>query len=237
MKVKHRMTTNPITASPKTTHREAVELMKRHRITRLPILDEEGHLVGIVTEEDLLLATPAPSASQGVYDIYQMLDRLTLGHIMTSPVYAVDEECSLAMAARFMLDRDVSCLPVMRGDQLVGIITEMDIFKTFVEVLGGGEPGLRILLRVPERKGVLAAIAQAVSDAGGNIVTLSTFWGDDPSHRLISIKEREADADQLRAALEKLTDIEILEIRPAAQDKLLELGKRDTSKDQVLFIP
>jgi len=125
----------------------------------------------------------------------------------------------------------------MRGDQLVGIITEMDIFKTFVEVLGGGEPGLRILLRVPERKGVLAAIAQAVSDAGGNIVTLSTFWGDDPNHRLISIKEREADADQLRAALERSADIEILEIRPAAQDKLLELGKRDTGKDQVLFIP
>lgn len=225
MKVKQRMTPNPITATPKTTHREAVELMEKHRIRRLPILDKDGRLIGIVSREDLLSAAPSPATSLSIYEIYTLLDRLTLDQIMTSPVLAVDEECSLAAAARFMVDHRIGCLPVMRGEQLVGIITETDIFRTFVEVMGGGEPGLRIDLEVPDERGILARITEAFAEAGGNIISLTTFHGDDRSRGVVSIKERGADEARLRAALEALEGVEIVEFRTSGQDRLLSFGK------------
>src|SRR5512138_2045421 len=120
MKVKQRMTSNPITATPKTTHQDAVRLMREHRVRRLPVVDSKGHLAGIVSEEDLLSTAPSPVTSLSVYEIYTLLDKLTLDQVMVTPVYAVDEECSLAAAAQFMIAKEIGCLPVVRGKELVG---------------------------------------------------------------------------------------------------------------------
>jgi acetoin utilization protein AcuB len=225
MKVKQRMTPGPVTATPKTTHREAVELMEKRHVRRLPVLDSDGRLVGMVSRSDLLSTAPSPATTLSVYEIYTLLDRLTLDQIMVSPVLAVDENCSLAGAAGFMIARGVGCLPVMRGQELVGIITETDIFKALVEVLGGGEPGMRIDLEVPDEPGVLARITQAFAEAGADIVSLTTFRGEESTRGVISIKERGGDETRLLPALEALEGVEIVEFRPAGQDVLLSFGK------------
>jgi acetoin utilization protein AcuB len=226
MIVERRMTPDPITATPKTTHREAVELMREHGFRRLPVVDKRGKLVGIVSEVDLLSTAPSPATTLSIYEIYTLLDKLTLDQIMVSPVLAVEEDCDIAAAARFMVDNKVSCLPVMQGDKLVGIITETDIYRAFVEVLGGGQPGQRCDLRVVDRPGELAEIAQAVADAGGNIVSLTVFRGEDAEHGEISIKELGADEAKLKAALEALEGVEVVRLRLAGQDKLLKLGNK-----------
>lgn len=226
MKVKQRMTSNPITATLKTTHQEAVKLLREHGIGRLPVVDNKGNLVGIVSEEDLLSTAPSPATSLSVYEIYTLLDKLTLEQIMVRPVYAVDEECSLAAAAQFMIDKAIGCLPVMRGKQLVGIITETDIFRAFVEVLGGNEPGLQLNLIVEDRKGLLAAISKAIADADGSIASLTGFRGADALHKEMSIKERGADARRLRSALKEIQGVEILDIRSEDKNELLQFGKR-----------
>ncbi len=226
MKVKQRMTSNPITATPKTTHQEAVNAMREHHIRRLPVLDDKGKLVGIVSEEDLLSSAPSAATSLSVYEIYALLNKLTLDQIMVKPVYAVDEDCSLAAAAQFMLDKEVGCLPVMRGKDLIGIITETDIFKTFVEVLGSHEPGLQMDLIVEDRKGLLAAISKAIADADGSIVSLTGYRGTDALHKEVSIKERGADARRLRSALEAIEGVKILDIRSEDKNELLTFGKK-----------
>lgn len=226
MKVRQRMTSNPITATPKTTHQEAVRLMRERHVRRLPVVDSKGKLVGIVSEEDLLSSAPSPATSLSVYEIYALLDKLTLDRIMVKPVYAVDEECSLAAAAQFMIDQEIGCLPVMRGKDLIGIITETDIFKAFVEVLGGNEPGLKLDLIVEDRKGLLAAISKAIADADGSIVALTGFHGADPLHKEMSIKERGADARRLHSALEGIQGVEILDIRSQDKNELLEFGRK-----------
>jgi acetoin utilization protein AcuB len=182
--------------------------------------------VGIISEEDLLSTAPSQATSLSVYEIYTLLDKLTLDQIMVKPVYAVEEECSLSAAAQFMIDKEVGCLPVMRGKQLVGIITETDIFRAFVEVLDSNEPGLRVDLIASDRKGVLAAISQAIADANGSIVSLTTFHGADTQHKEISIKERGADAKRLQTALKAIEGVEVLDIRPGDQDELLVIGKK-----------
>ena len=213
MNVKQRMTPAPITVTPKISHRQAVKIMQDNNIRRLPVVDEQGRLLGIVSESDLLSTAPSQATSLSIYEIYTLLEKLTLDQIMTSPVIAVDEDCGLANAAHIMHQNKIGCLPVVRGDALVGIITETDIFGTLVEVLGGGEPGLRIDLRVVDQKGVLAQVAQAIADAGGNIVSLTTFYGEDTAHTILSIKVRGAEADALRSGLEALSDVEIVDLR------------------------
>jgi acetoin utilization protein AcuB len=224
MKVKQRMTTSPITITPHTTHSQAVALMRENHIRRLPVLDKHGKLVGIVSHKDLLSTAPSPATTLSVYEIYTLLDALTVDKFMVHPVLAVNEDCSIAAAARFMISNTISCLPVMRGDELVGLITETDIFKTFVEVLGGDEPGLRIDLSVPEKRGMIAEIATGIANAGGNIVSLTTFHGDDATHGEISIKERGAEEKRVNDAMVKIEGVKVLTIRPAGQDGILQFG-------------
>jgi acetoin utilization protein AcuB len=93
----------------------------------------------------------------------------------------------------------------MRDGKLVGIITETDLFKTFLEMLGGREEGVRISIYVPNEKGVLATITSEVSEMGINITALSTIMGEDPSTYLVTMRvEEDADMDALVAAMEEL---------------------------------
>jgi len=108
--------------------------------------------------------------------------------VMTADPITVTDDTPIEEAARIMMDNDISALPVMRGGRMIGIITETDLFKTFIELFAAREEGVRMTLLVPEGKGKLAEIARAITDAGGNIITLGTFQGEDLSNRLLMIK-------------------------------------------------
>ena len=127
MKVKSRMTPSPITITPETTHRQAVALMEQHNIRRLPVLDKKKRLIGIVSQSDLLSSAPSQATTLSMYEITSLMDKLTVDKIMTTPVIAVDENCSLAGAARIMLD--TASRAAGDADELVSIITETDIFR------------------------------------------------------------------------------------------------------------
>ena len=153
MRVKNRMTPNPIVASPKTNYNQALRLMQQNHIKQLPVVDTHDKLVGIVTQGDMLRAEPSPVTTLSVYEIASLLEKVTMEKIMISPVFAVEEACSITNAASFMLSNEVDCLPVVRDGKLVGIITDTDIFKTFVEITGGTQSGSRIEARMPDQKG------------------------------------------------------------------------------------
>ena len=121
MRVKNRMTPNPIVATSKTNYNEALRLMQQNHIKHLPILDAHDNLVGIVTQEDMLRAEPSPVTTLSVFEIASLLEKVTMEKIMASPVLAVDESCSITNAARFMLEHEVGCLPVVRDQKMVGL--------------------------------------------------------------------------------------------------------------------
>ena len=89
----------------------------------------------------------------------------------------------------------------MRGDELVGVITETDMFKAFVEVLGGEEASLRITLRVPDVRGELARLAGVIAELGGNICSVASFRGEDPDHVYITFRLEGVEEEALLAAL------------------------------------
>jgi acetoin utilization protein AcuB len=188
--------------------------MRREKVRRLPVLDEAGQLVGIVLEKDLLYASPSPATSLSIYEMHYLLSKLTVAEVMTREVITVDEITPLEEAARIMADNRISGLPVMRGNQLVGIVTETDLFKVFLEMLGARERGVRLTLQVPDRKGMLASITTAIAALGGDIVSLSTFWGEDLAQGVITMKVREQTTSrrQLVEAMEGL-GLDVVDIR------------------------
>ena len=225
MRVKNRMTPNPIVATIKTNYNEALRLMKKNHIQHLPIVDEKGRPVGIVTQNDMLRAQPSPVTTLSVYEIASFLDNVTMDKLMTSPVLAVDESCSITNAANFMLANEIDSLLVMREETLSGIITIADIFRTFIEITGGGQPGTRIEAKIPNQKGHLAPFIQALSNAGSFIVSLAISNEESTDYGYMDVKERGGNDDDIRKELDKLGYVEIVSFRKSDSDKLLSLGK------------
>ncbi len=204
MLVGERMTKRPITVTEDTTLPEALELMRKEKIRRLPVLDKHGKLVGIVTELDLLRASPSPATTLSVYEIPYLLAKVKMREIMTTDVITVTEDTPIEEAARIMADNKIGGLPVMRGDKLVGIITETDLFKLFLELFGARHSGIRITLSVPEEKGVLAKVTGKIAEIGGNIISVGTAAGEDPTTSTIVLRVADVSEETLVAAMESL---------------------------------
>ena len=223
MLVRERMTQNPVTVNPETSFADALQILREKKIRRLPVIDKQGELVGIVVEKDLLYASPSPATSLSVYELHYLLSKLLVREVMTKRVIAVGEECPLEEAARIMVDHKIGSLPIVRGKQVVGIITETDLFKTMAEALGGRAKGLRITVRIHEVKGELAKVAGKVFELGGNIISIAMFLGSDAQHRELVIKVEDVKRESVVAAFEKMGDqlIDVREISTEYQPTLI----------------
>ncbi len=201
MLVRHRMSSPAITVTPDTTFSQAFRILKENNIRRLPVVDGKGKLVGIVTLTDLLRASPSPATSLSIFELNYLLDKLKVEEVMSRPAITTSPDTPLEEAARIMVDRKISGLPVVEDGKVVGVITETDIFKTFVEMLGGRLPGVRITLKLREHKGALAEIAGTIAQMGGNIIAVGTFFGEDPETRYVTLRVSDLWAEELKAAL------------------------------------
>lgn len=196
MLVVERMTVNPVTISQEAVVEQALDIMESQKLRHLPVVDAKGNVVGIVSEKDLLRAR----GEEAIRDV------------MTREVITVTEYTALEEAARIMADHKISSLPVMRHGKLVGIITETDLLRIFLELLSAREKGVRLTMLVPEEKGMLATMTSEIARMGGNILALSTFMGQDPTNRMVTVKVAEVPKEKLVAIMEAL-GMEIVDVR------------------------
>jgi acetoin utilization protein AcuB len=206
------MSRHPITITADIHIDEALKVMRDNKVRRLPVVDKDGQLVGIVSEMDLLYASPSPATSLSVYEIHYLMARISVQDVMAKEVISVGEDTPLEEAARIMVDNKIGGLPVVRNGTLVGIITETDLFKIFLELLGAREKGVRLTLQVPNRKGVLASLTGQIAQMGGDIISLGTFLGEDPTEGLLTVKVAEVSRDQLVGALET-SEMRLVDVR------------------------
>jgi len=202
MLVKDRMTPDPITITTDTSLKEALDLIRSKPFRHLPVLDENGKLVGIVTEKSLVYASPTPTTTLSVFEVDYILSRTKIEQIVHDPVITVRPDLPIEEAARVMVDHRIGCLPVVEDDKLIGIISDTDIFRVFVEGLGGGHPSLRITVVVPEKVGSLARITSRAAALGGNIYSLGMFWGERPEDRVVAFRLEGVDRETAVQALE-----------------------------------
>ncbi|HKL57707.1 MAG TPA: CBS domain-containing protein [Sphaerochaeta sp.] len=188
MIIERRMTRNPVTATPDMSISEASTLMKQEKVHRLPVLDKDKKLVGLLTEKDILYASPSPASSLSIHEMAYLLSKLTVKKLMSKNVVTINKDTTVEEAARMMVDQDLSCLPVLEGDKLIGIVSKSDMFKILLELFGARHFGIRVSFVVEDKPGTIAKISQALSEQNIDIITFGTFMGTDPTNAICTIK-------------------------------------------------
>jgi len=198
------------TVQPNTPITKAHELMASEKIHRVPVV-KNGKLVGIITENDILRAYPSSVTTLAVWEITSLLEKISVKDIMSKQVRTVEEDTPIEEAARIMVDNDISSLPVMRGEELVGIITDTGLFRIMLEMLGARRPGVRFSALVADQPGQLARLTKAIYESGGDITALSTFEGDSSANVMIAVKVDRMDQKTLQQLIEPIV-ISLLDI-------------------------
>jgi acetoin utilization protein AcuB len=191
---------------------DALNLMHQEHVRRFPVVNKRGNLVGIISERDLLHASPSDATSLSIWEINYLLSKIIVKDIMTRDVITIYEDTPLEDAARIMADNKIGGLPILREGNLVGIITETDLFKIFLELLGAREPGVRVTALVPNVPGELAQLTEAVFNIGGNIVAMGTFLGDSSENREVCLKVADVNTVDLERAIEPFAE-RVIDIR------------------------
>lgn len=132
MNVSDIMTTKPVTAPLESTLRVALESMKKVGCHHLPVISSEGHVVGILSDRDCRTALNSPYTLRERWQDEDLIDHLLIRNVMTPAPIVTEPDAFVHEAARLMLANHINCLPVMRGETLVGIITTSDILATFI---------------------------------------------------------------------------------------------------------
>ena len=162
MLVRNKMTPNLITASPDTTLADALKLTRGNRIRHLPVV-QQGRLVGLVTDRDLRLAMPPVWASDtDHHELRNALHTRSVREVMVTTIITTAPDAPIEEAARKLYEHRIGCLPVLEADELVGIITETDLLRAFVELFGADESGTRIEIMMRDKPGELSRVVRAI---------------------------------------------------------------------------
>lgn len=181
MFVRDCMSSNPIYISAATPIMEALNTMKKHKIRQLPVMDK-GSLVGLVTERELLTVSPSPATTLSVYEMNFLLSKMVVSEVMTKNPMSVEPDCIIEEAALIMRDNKIGSLLVEENNELVGIITQTDVFDALIKTFGLRKAGTRVVLEVKDKIGALAEILEVVKEMSLNVIGIATL--DKPDQRV-----------------------------------------------------
>ena len=177
MYVKDNMTRNPYTLGLNQSVSEALDIMSASKVERLPVVDQKGKLLGLVTESLIASNTPNNSSSLSVFELNYLLNKLQIKDIMIKEPITVGPDALLEEAATLLDINDIGCLPVVDNDNtLIGIITHGDIFKAIIDLLGYNQQGIRYVINVSDDKpGIMEGIACVCKENGISISNLAVY--------------------------------------------------------------
>jgi acetoin utilization protein AcuB len=170
------MTANPFTISPDQTIPDAHEIMAQNGVKRLPVM-KSGKLVGIVSKDDIMRASPSKATTFSMGEITYLLSKTKISQIMTKNPVTISSNALLEEAATLMRDNNISFLPVVDDNKLVGIITESDIFDSFISLLGFREPGTRLTIEADDAPGIMSNLTSIIGKSGANITHVAVYRG------------------------------------------------------------
>ena len=198
--VKDRMSSPAVTATPETRTKDALQTMYIRKIRRMPVVDDQGKLVGIVTQRDLFEKGRADTP---------------VGAIMSRDPYTIAIDTSIVHAATLMRNLGLGGLPVLERGQLVGIITESDIFDAFLELLGASRAGTRIILPVSSVAEGVAQVLKALAPTGAQLTGLTTVTERGGPAVIMTAAERDP-RDLVRALMNAGFEPTLISVQDAA---------------------
>jgi acetoin utilization protein AcuB len=187
MLVDQRMSHPVVSVSSEVPVLDALAMFKKEHIGRAPVI-KDGKLLGIITKNDLLNASPSPATTLSVWEMNYLMSKVTVKQVMTKKVITIEVDTPIEEAARVMVDAKISGMPVTREGKIVGMITETDLFKVFLELMGAREKGIRVSVLAEDKPGQIAKVSKLITDAGGNFIGFGTFAGPNKSLTVITFK-------------------------------------------------
>ncbi|MDO9630276.1 MAG: CBS and ACT domain-containing protein [Humidesulfovibrio sp.] len=169
------MTKDVVTVTPETSMMKASKILKEKGVSRLPVVDEKGVLVGIVSDRDIKDASPSKATTLDMHELYYLLSEIKVKDIMTKKVVTLKTGETVDSAAAAMLEHKIGGMPVVdENNKVVGIVTDSDIFKVLVRITGVLEGGVQIGLRLPNEPGGLVPVLDYLKDHGARLMSLLT---------------------------------------------------------------
>jgi len=211
MFVRDCMTRNPITVRSKSDPLAAVALIKSGGFRRLPVVDADGKLIGIVAHSDLEVFL-AKAGSPGVIKRQHRVEQ-----VMGQDVMSVSPDCPLEEAAILMVEHKIGSLPVVENERVVGIITETDIFKQFAAVLGGGTDSLRLTVQILNVPGQLAELSNRIARVGGNLTSVVAYDAGQPDRINITLRVEGIDKKVVMEAILDQVRLDVLHVWDGAE--------------------
>ena len=175
MLIRDWMSDDVITATGETSMLKVSRQMKEFGIRRIPIVDENHKVLGIVSDRDIKDASPSKATTLDVHELYYLLSEIRARDIMTANPVCVYHNDSIEQVALLMQEKRLTGLPVINDDDiLVGMITEHDIFKVLVEITGVRKGGIQFALEVSDEPGSLQPVLEIIRQNGGRITSILT---------------------------------------------------------------
>jgi len=223
MLVKDYMTRHPILIEPTLRVAEAQQLMTKNNIRHLPVVGNGKMILGLVSRQRLMIS-PERLGSLDVWEITRYLSDLTVSKVMVAgkDLRTLKPEATLEEAADLMIRNKISGLPVVDGDgAVVGIITETDLLIELQNLLGAQDPGVRIVMRVPDRKGEFNKLTRAISEKGWGIMAMGSVRTPKVADKWdLVLKVRHGTKGELIEVLKRIPDQEIVDVRETGQPPL-----------------
>lgn len=203
-----------VTTTPGATIADAYRTMHERSIRHLPVLDDAGALVGVVTDRDLRYATSRlhPSPVEAETPVSEMM---TADPVTAGPLDPVEE------AARILRARRIGCLPVLDGDTLAGIVTVTNLLDAIIRLTGLERPGGRLAVSLPDEPGQLARLTSRVAEAGLDVRSVLSYYEDDLDGDLAVEAGLDANGgsapDAPPSRLRVILRLDTINVRPLAQ--------------------
>jgi acetoin utilization protein AcuB len=206
MLVQEWMTKEVLTITPDTSMMKASRLMKDKKIRRLPVVDEEMRVIGIVSDRDIKDASPSKATTLDMHELYYLLSELKIKDIMTKSPICAEAGDSVEGVALVMMDRGFGGMPVVdQNRKLVGIITESDIFRVLVSITGITSGGIQLAFELPSLRGTLRPVLDALRERGGSIISVLTSQNsEDAPTRRVYIRLRAMSDEEGKALVEAM---------------------------------
>jgi len=198
MLVKNWMSKNVITIDVDDSMQNAIKLLKENKIRMLPVL-KKGKLVGIVTDRDLKRASASDATTLDIHELLYLISKIKVKDVMTQDPITVPPDFTVEETAEVLLDNRISGVPVVdQGGNVVGTITQTDLFRVLISLTGVGKRGIQIAVQIDDKSGSIKEVADIIRAFGGRMVSILTSYDGVPQgYRNAYIRAHSIDRSKL----------------------------------------
>ncbi|AMD93479.1 CBS and ACT domain-containing protein [Desulfomicrobium orale] len=208
MIIKDWMTKDVITVDPEASMMRAAKLMKEKNIRRLPVVDDRGKLVGILSDRDVKEASPSKATTLDVHELYYLLSEIKVKNIMTSNPLTIKDTDTVVKCAAIMHDKKVSGLPVLNdsGD-MVGIMTQNEVYRVLLSITGVYHGGIQLGFKLADERGTLKNLLDCLRGYKARVISILTSYDQvEEGYRQVFIRIRDMDKSVLNELRQELAE-------------------------------